>query len=224
MTVLEQGIPAALAQAGVDAEQVVGLGIDVTSCTVLPVDADGLPLCTLERWRNRRHAWPKLWKHHAAQPVADRLNEVATSRGETFLSRYGGRISSEWYFPKLIEVWAEDREVYDAMYGFLEATDWIVWHLTGSEHRQRLHRRLQGDVVGDGGLPSDSYFEEAFPGFADPGEKLGTRFSRSARCAARFVPTWLRGSGSLRRSPSRWGTSTRSYRCREPASRSRGRS
>ena len=107
--VLEDGIPAAVADAGVAADEVVGLGVDFTSCTVLPVTQDGTPLCTLPAFRERRHAWPKLWKHHAAQPVADRLNEVALERGEPFLERYGGRISSEWYFPKLIEVWAEDR-------------------------------------------------------------------------------------------------------------------
>jgi L-ribulokinase len=183
VTVLEQGIPAMLSQAGVDAERVVGLGIDVTSCTVLPVDEHGLPLCTLDRWRGRRHAWPKLWKHHAAQRVADRLNAVATSRGEPFLSRYGGRISSEWYFPKLIEVWSEDREVYDAMYGFLEATDWIVWHLTGGEHRQRCTAGYKAMWSETEGLPSDAYFEEAFPGFANPGAKLGTRFEPLGACA-----------------------------------------
>ena len=108
-------------------DEVVGIGVDFTSCTVLPVTADGEPLCKLDVWRERRHAWPKLWKHHAAQPVADRLNEVALERGDEFLSRYGGRISSEWYFPKLIELWLEDREIYDAAQEFIEATDWIVW-------------------------------------------------------------------------------------------------
>ena len=112
--VLERGIPEVLKESGVDTEQVVGIGIDFTSCTVLPTTGDGTPLCTLDQWRGRKQAWPKLWKHHAAQPVADRLNEVALERGEAFLQRYGGRISSEWYFPKLIEVWLEDREVYDA--------------------------------------------------------------------------------------------------------------
>jgi L-ribulokinase len=188
VTVLEQGIPAALAQGGVAGEHVVGLGIDVTSCTVLPVDPDGLPLCTLERWRTRRHAWPKLWKHHAAQPVADRLNEVAASRGETFLSRYGGRISSEWYFPKLIEVWSEDREVYDAMHGFLEATDWIVWHLTGRERRQRCTAGYKAMWSETDGLPSDAYFEEAFPGFSSPAEKLGTSFEPLGACAGTLRP------------------------------------
>src|SRR5205085_548279 len=107
--VLDTAIPQVVEQAGVDADAVVGVGIDFTSCTVLPVTAEGTPLCTLERWRNHRHAWPKLWKHHAAQPVADRLNEVALERREPFLSRYGGRISSEWYFPKLIEVWLAEK-------------------------------------------------------------------------------------------------------------------
>jgi L-ribulokinase len=125
-----------LESSGVDGSQVVGLGVDFTSCTVLPVSQDGEPLCRQERWRERPHAWPKLWKHHAAQPVADRLTEVAIERGEDFLGRYGGRISSEWYFPKLIEVWCEDREVYDEAAAFVEATDWIVWHLTGVLRRQ----------------------------------------------------------------------------------------
>jgi L-ribulokinase len=109
VAVVEGAVPAILRSAGVPADEVVGLGVDVTSCTVLPVRGDGAPLCTLPEWRSRPHAWPKLWKHHAAQPVADRLNEVADARGEDFISRYGGKLSSEWYFPKLIELWLGDR-------------------------------------------------------------------------------------------------------------------
>ncbi len=158
-------------------EAVVGLGVDFTSCTVLPVSADGLPLFTQERWRSRRHAWPKLWKHHAAQPIADRLNEVAAARGEAFLERYGGRISSEWYFPKLIELWLEDREVYDASYGFIEATDWIVWFLTGNERRQSCTAGYKAMWSQEEGLPSAEYFEAAYPGFDRPAAKLGTEFA-----------------------------------------------
>ena len=127
-------------------------------------------------WRGRRHAWPKLWKHHAAQPVADRLNEVALERGEAFLARYGGRISSEWYFPKLIEVWLEDREVYDACAAFIEATDWIVWWLTGVECRQTATAGFKAMWSPDEGLPPTEYFEAAYPGFDQPGEKLGDTF------------------------------------------------
>jgi L-ribulokinase len=176
VTVVERALPEAIEQGGIDPGQVVGLGIDFTSCTVLPVTEQGVPLCKLERWRDRKHAWPKLWKHHAAQPVADRLNEVALERGEDFLERYGGRISSEWYFPKLIEVWLEDREVYDAAAQFIEATDWIVWWLTGVERRQTATAGFKAMWSPAEGLPSTEYFEAAYPGFADAAAKLGNEF------------------------------------------------
>ena len=177
VAVLETAIPAVLEAVGGAREAVVGLGVDFTSCTVLPVSAEGAPLCSLGAWREHKHAWPKLWKHHAAQPIADRLNEVAAARGEAFLERYGGRISSEWYFPKLIELWLQDREVYDACHGFIEATDWIVWHLTGNECRQSCTAGYKALWSETEGLPASEYFEAAYPGFARPEEKLGTRFA-----------------------------------------------
>jgi L-ribulokinase len=176
MTVVETAVPEALSSAGVGEDEVVGLGVDVTSCTVLPVSGDGVPLCKLPEWRSHPHAWPKLWKHHAAQPVADRLNEVAEERGDDFLSRYGGRLSSEWYFPKLIELWLEDREVYEAAYGFIEATDWIVWQLTGNERRSACTAGYKACWSESEGLPSNEFFEAAYPGFSHPAEKLGTDF------------------------------------------------
>jgi L-ribulokinase len=174
--VLDDGIPDVLRQAGIAADQVVGIGIDFTSCTMLPVSGDGEPLCRSDQWRDRPHAWPKLWKHHGAQPVADRLNAVAEERGEAFLERYGGRISSEWYFPKLIDVWCEDREVYDAADAFIEACDWIIWHLTGRECRESCAAGYKAMWSESEGLPPTDYFEAAYPGFDDPAEKLGTEF------------------------------------------------
>jgi L-ribulokinase len=176
VTVLEDAIPYVIAEADVDPKAVVGLGIDVTSCTVLPADSEGVPLCRYKHFRKRPHAWPKLWKHHAAQPVADRLNEVAEERGEDFLSRYGGRISSEWYFPKLIELWCEDREIYDEAHAFIEATDWIVWWLTGKECRQTCTAGYKAMWSPEDGLPPVDYFEAAYPGFDTPAAKLGHTF------------------------------------------------
>jgi L-ribulokinase len=176
VAVVETAIPAVLADAGVAAADVAGLGVDFTSCTVLPVTAEGVPLCTLPDWRSHPHAWPKLWKHHAAQPVADRLNEVADERGEAFLARYGGKLSSEWYFPKLIELWLEDREVYDEAYGFIEATDWIVWWMTGNERRATCTAGYKACWSEREGLPDPAFFEAAYPGFSEPAEKLGTEF------------------------------------------------
>jgi L-ribulokinase len=186
--VVDDGVPAALAAAGVDGRDVVGIGIDFTCCTVLPVAADSTPLCELPTWRSRPHAWPKLWKHHAAQHVADRLNEVALARDEPFLERYGGRISSEWYFPKLIELWLEDRAVYDAADRFVEACDWIVWYLTGRLRRAECSAGYKALWSRNDGLPSVAFFTEAYPGFESPSEKLGTEFAALGEKAGTLRP------------------------------------
>src|SRR5581483_7486906 len=128
-------VPRLLADTGVPADEVVGVGIDFTSCTMLPTLADGTPLCVLEELRREPHAWVKLWKHHAAQPEADRINAVAAERGEPWLPRYGGRISSEWFFAKALQILDEAPAVYARAERLIEACDWIVWQLTGIESR-----------------------------------------------------------------------------------------
>ncbi|MGI8507550.1 MAG: ribulokinase [Solirubrobacteraceae bacterium] len=195
IAVLESGVPEVVAKAGVAPAQVAGIGVDFTSCTVLPVTAEGEPLCRLASWRERRHAWPKLWRHHAAQAVADRLNEVARERDEPFLGRYGGRISSEWYFPKLIEMWLEDRECYEAAAWFIEATDWIVWQMTGLQCRQSCTAAYKAMWSASEGLPSRDYFEACYPGFADPAAKLGTAFVPLGTRAGALTPERARRLG-----------------------------
>jgi len=177
LEVLYRGIPEALRDGAVGPEEVVGLGIDFTACTVLPVTGEGTPLCQLDAWKGHPDAWVKLWKHHSAQPIADRLNAVALDRSEGFLSRYGGRLSSEWYFPKLIETWQRDRALYDAMDAFVEATDWVVWQLTGSLVRASCTAGYKACWSAETGLPPRAFFEAAYPGFPDPADKLGTTFA-----------------------------------------------
>lgn len=188
LEVLYQGVSDALAVGNVAPEEVIGLGIDFTSCTVLPVTADGTPLCQLDQWRARPHAWVKLWKHHSAQPIADRLNAIGRDRNEDFLSRYGGRLSSEWYFPKLIEIWQEDLAIFDAMSAFVEATDWVIWHLTGTLLRASCSAGYKACWSAKEGLPPRAFFEAAYPGFPDPSEKLGTSFAPPGRSAGTLRP------------------------------------
>jgi L-ribulokinase len=193
--VLEAGIQGVLSERPEAGASVVGIGIDATSCTVLPVTADGTPLCELPMWRTRPHAWPKLWKHHAAQHVANRLNEVALERKEAFLARYGGRISSEWYFPKLIEIWLEDRGVYDACAAFVEVADWVVWYLSGRERRSACpaaYKALWSEVDG---VPSVDYFDAAYPGFSQPDAKLGSDFFPLGSSAGPVRPDLARKVG-----------------------------
>src|SRR5262249_5830989 len=79
--------------------------------------------------------WVKLWKHHAAQPEANRINDVGRQRGEAFLRAYGGRYSREWVFSKLLETVQKAPAVYAAAARLIEAGDWIVWQLCGVERR-----------------------------------------------------------------------------------------
>ena len=119
-----------------DPADVIGIGIDFTACTMLPATADGTPLCACSRRSAPNpHAWVKLWKHHAAQPEADRINEVARETGQAWLDRYGGKISSEWFFSKALQILDEAPEVYAAADRLIEAADWVVWRLTGVETR-----------------------------------------------------------------------------------------
>ena len=143
----------ALRDAGADPAAVVGIGTDFTACTVLPVLRDGTPLCEVPELRTRPHAWPKLWKHHAAQPQADRINDLAHERGEPWIGRYGGRISSEWQFAKGLQLLEEDPDTYRRTERWIEAADWIIWQLCGRETRNACTAGYKG-IFQDGHYPS----------------------------------------------------------------------
>ena len=158
-------IPAVLAQSGVDPADVVGVGIDFTACTMLPTTADGAPLCTLQEYRREPHAWVKLWKHHAAQPEADRINAVAAERGELWLPRYGGKISSEWFYSKALQILDEAPQIYSAADRLIEAADWVIWQLTGDETRNNTTAGYKAIWSKQDGFPADSYFAALDPRF-----------------------------------------------------------
>ena len=154
-----------LAETGVPPDEVVGVGIDFTSCTMLPTLADGTPLCLLEDLRREPHAWVKLWKHHAAQPEADRINAVAAERGERWLPRYGGKISSEWFFAKALQILDEAPEVYARAARLIEACDWVVWQLTGVESRSACAAGYKAMWSKRDGFPPPAYFAALDPRF-----------------------------------------------------------
>ncbi len=156
--VLSFTVPEVLKIGSVSPEQVVGVGIDFTSATVLPVYSDGSPLCFDKKYESRPHAYVKLWKHHAAQGQADRINRLARERGEAWLDRYGGKVSSEWMFPKLLEILEEDEEIYNAANRIIEAADWIVWMLTGAESRASGAAGYKALWSKSRGFPSPDFF------------------------------------------------------------------
>jgi L-ribulokinase len=163
LEVFRHAIPAVLGQSGVDPADVIGIGIDFTACTVLPVKGDATPLCFLPEYRNRPHAWVKLWKHHAAQPEANKLNETARRLGYDFLNRYGGKISSEWLVPKVMQILDEDPEIYAAADRIVEAADWVVWQLTGAETRNLTTAGYKGMWSKREGFPPKEFFKALDP-------------------------------------------------------------
>jgi len=172
---LSHTIPAVIKQSGVDPADVIGIAIDFTACTMLPVDKSGKPLCTLPKFRKNPHAWVKLWKHHAAQPEADKLNETARKRGEDFLERYGGKISSEWFFPKAWQILDEAPEVYNAAARLMEAADWVILQLTGNERRNSCTAGYKAIWEKATGYPSKDFFKALDPRLENiVAEKLST--------------------------------------------------
>lgn len=165
LTALETTVPAVLKQSGVSPSDVIGIGIDFTACTMLPIDKAGNPLCFDEKWAKNPHAWVKLWKHHAAQPEANKINEVAEARGGEFLQRYGGKISSEWFFSKALQILDEAPEVYAAADKLIEAGDWVILQMTGVETRNACTAGYKAMWEKATGFPSDDYFKALDPRF-----------------------------------------------------------
>lgn len=159
LEVLRVTIPAVLKEAKVNSEDVIGIGIDFTACTMLPTDKDGTPLCFHEEYKSNPHAYVKLWKHHSAQDEANKLNKIAEERGEDFLKLYGGKISSEWLIPKIWQILDEAPDIYDQADRFMEAADWVIMQLTGKETRNSCTAGYKGMWHKQKGYPSKDFFK-----------------------------------------------------------------
>ncbi len=181
-------VPAVLRESGVDADAVRGIGIDFTASSPMPTTADGIPLCFLEDFKDEPHAYIKLWKHHAAQRQADQINATARARGESWLPRYGGKISSEWFFSKLLQILQERPDIYAKIDRFIEAADWVIWQLTGVETRNTCTAGYKA-MVQDGVFPSRDYFHALDPAFENVvDEKMSRQFAELGDKAGELSP------------------------------------
>ncbi len=167
LTALEATVTSVIKQVKAEPESIVGIGVDFTSCTVLPVDAEGTPLCLLEAYHYRPHAWVKLWKHHSAAPQAQRVSQLAASSKEPWLARYGGFISSEWVMPKALQIAEEAPDIYDAARYIVEGADWITWQLTGKLTRNACAAGYKATWHKAEGFPSGDFLEELHPAMRD---------------------------------------------------------
>ncbi len=162
-------------KSGVDTADIVGLGIDFTSCTMLPIDEKGTPLCFYDEYKSEPHAYVKLWKHHSAQAEADEITRLAKENGEKWLDIYGGKVSSEWLFAKIYETINKAPKVYDAAARFIEAGDWLTMMLTGSDVLSSCMAGYKGMWNKNDGYPSEEFLTKISPKFKNIiGTKIGT--------------------------------------------------
>ena len=162
---LQQTVRQVLKQSDISAEDVIGIGVDCTSCSVVPIDKNGVPLCMNPNYENHAHAYIKLWKHHTAAAQATKLQRIAETRGERFLSDCGNTINCESFFPKVLETFEQDREVYNAAYAFMEVGEWIVLLLTGNSVISEPMAAFKRFYHPFRGYPDPEFFEAAANGF-----------------------------------------------------------
>lgn len=113
------------------AEAVIGIGVDTTGSSPMPVDAQGQPLCFLEKFRDNPAAMVWLWKDHSSYREADRITQLARKMRPQYLSKIGGTYSSEWWWSKILHCKNSARDVFDAAASWIEICDWIPAVLTG---------------------------------------------------------------------------------------------
>jgi L-ribulokinase len=189
-------IPEVLKMAKVDSSQVIGVGIDFTACTMLPMDKNGTPLCMLDEFKKKPNAWVKLWKHHAAQPQANKINEIGKKREEDFIQRYGGKYSSEWFFSKALQTLEESPEVYKATGKFIEGADWIVLQLTGQEKRNACTAGYKAMWDKGIGYPDKEFFKALHPDMENViAEKMSTDIYPAGTKAGEVTPEMAKLTG-----------------------------
>ena len=110
----------------INKKDIVGIGIDSSCSTFFPIDKKFNPLSINSKYKNDKNAYVKMWKHHSASKYADEITEYDLKHNSLINEKYGGKTSSEWFFPKLIETFIESRDVYDDAYSFIEVVDYCI--------------------------------------------------------------------------------------------------
>ncbi len=187
LNALQRTVGEVMRLAKLDPAEIAGLGIDFTSCTILPIDEKGSPLCFDPAFREEPHAYVKLWKHHGAQPEADQINALAVEMGEAWIARYGGKVSSEWMLPKMLETLHHAPAVFAKAARFTEAGDWLSCLLTGEESHSASMAGYKALWNEETGYPSNAFLTALHPALADlAGGRLSKKIKPICSLAGRL--------------------------------------
>ena len=182
-------------------EQVIGVGVDTTGSTPLPVDRAGQPLAFERRFANNPAALAWLWKDHTSVAEAEEITALARKLRPGYLAKCGGTYSSEWFFSKILHCLRSSPKVFDAAHSWVEIADWIPAVLTGTEAPDRLtigvcaagHKAMYSDEWG--GYPDAKFLSKLHPKLGRLRSRLRGGACAIDRAVGGLTAAWARRTG-----------------------------
>jgi len=203
---LEETVKAAIAEAKnavkrFEANQIIGIGIDTTGSTPLPVDKNGTPLGMLDEFKDNPNAHAWLWKDHTGHAEAAEITDLAKKEHPEYLAKCGGTYSSEWFFSKILHCLRTDQKVADAAYTWVEHADYMTALLTGTTEPQKLkrcrcaagHKAMFND--GWGGYPDAEFLSKLDPELGKLRETLSEKTFAVDVAAGKLTGDWAEKLG-----------------------------
>jgi len=179
-----------------NAENIIGIGIDTTGSSPLPINIEGKPLCSLPEFKNNLNAMVWLWKDHTGHSEAAQITELAKKMRPEYLNKIGGTYSSEWFWSKILHCYNTDPNVFNAAESFMEICDWIPAVLTGETKPKKIkrsicaagHKAMYNDEWG--GLPDTEFLSSLSPALVPLRDRLYEKAFASDQLAGKLSNAW----------------------------------
>jgi L-ribulokinase len=183
------------------ANQIVGIGVDTTGSTPLPVDADGQPLAFQKKFTNHPAAMAWLWKDHTGVHEAAEITALAKKMRPQFLAKCGGVYSSEWFWSKILKCLRGAPEVFNAAHSWIELADYVPAELTGTLAPDKFiagvcaagHKAIFNENWG--GYPDAEFLSKLNPKLAQLRSHLTPRVHSIDRAVGGLTENWARKTG-----------------------------
>jgi len=184
-----------------DPIDVMGIGVDTTGSTPIPVDKNGTPLALSDEFKNKLNAMVWLWKDHTAHAEAAEITSKAKELRPQYLAKCGGTYSSEWWWSKILHLKRCDPEVYETAYSFVEHCDYIPALLAGNTDPLTMKRSVC--AAGHkamyskewGGLPDKEFLNQLDPALSDLRDRLFSEASSAEQLAGTLCESWANKTG-----------------------------
>ena len=182
-------------------DKIVGIGVDTTGSTPIPVDADGVPLAMKKEFKGNLNACAWLWKDHTGYAEAANITETAAKLRPEYLAKCGGTYSSEWFFSKIWHCLNVDKKVFNAAYTWVEHADWMCGVLTGTDHPAKIkrcrcaagHKAMFSDRWG--GYPDKAFLAKLDPRLARVCDTLPDKTYAIDTAAGGLTAAWAKRLG-----------------------------